>query len=238
MSLRSKAIAARFGARAATYAVHAGLQQRVASELARLLPRIVSPRVLEIGCGTGVFSRRLLAAYPDGDFTFTDLSPEMLRVCAAGIAAPCARFHVMDGEAPDLDGPFDVIAMSMTAQWFSEPDAAFDRLRALLAPGGRLVHATPLAGSFSEWRIALDAAGAESGLVDLPDFQSLAARSEIVTNGGARAFLRNLAAIGATMPRAGYAPIGAGRLRSAMRILDRDHAGSVTWRIGYATLAG
>ena len=66
LSNRSAAIAQSFGARAASYEEHADLQRTVAKRLARLLPPLAAPRVLELGCGTGLFSRHLLARYPTG----------------------------------------------------------------------------------------------------------------------------------------------------------------------------
>ena len=81
LSNRSAAVAQSFGARAATYDEHADLQRGVAERLARLLPQRASPRVLELGCGTGLFSRHLLARYPDGTFLLTDLAPSMVEQC-------------------------------------------------------------------------------------------------------------------------------------------------------------
>ena len=69
LSSRSAAVTRSFGARAATYEAHADLQRDVAARLARLLPELARPRVLELGCGTGLFSRHLVARYPDGRFS-------------------------------------------------------------------------------------------------------------------------------------------------------------------------
>ena len=86
LSNRSAAIAQSFGARAASYDEHADLQRAVAERLARLLPQLAAPRVLELGCGTGLFSRHLLARYPDGTFLFTDLAPSMVEQCRLNLA--------------------------------------------------------------------------------------------------------------------------------------------------------
>ena len=72
LSRRSAEIAARFDARAGSYELHAGLQRAVADKLARFLPPLDAPRVLELGCGTGLFSRHLIDRYPDGSFVLTD----------------------------------------------------------------------------------------------------------------------------------------------------------------------
>src|SRR6476620_11570663 len=86
LSRRSAEIAASFGARAKSYERHAGLQRAVADRLARLLPERKQPNVLELGCGTGLFSRHLLARYPEGRFLFTDLAPSMVEQCRMNLA--------------------------------------------------------------------------------------------------------------------------------------------------------
>jgi malonyl-CoA O-methyltransferase len=131
LSNRSAAIAQSFGARAETYDEHADLQRGVARRLARLLPPLDTPRVLELGCGTGLFSRHLLARYPDGTFLFTDLAPSMVEQCRmnlAGAGGKRVSFDVMDAARPTADGPFDLIAMSMTLHWLADPLAALPRL--------------------------------------------------------------------------------------------------------------
>ena len=91
LSRRSAEIAARFDARARSYERHAGLQRAVADQLARLLPERKSPRVLELGCGTGLFSRHLLARYPEGRFVLTDAAPAMIAECRRNLAAAIRR---------------------------------------------------------------------------------------------------------------------------------------------------
>ena len=64
LSRRSAEVATSFGARAGSYELHADLQRGVAERLARLLPPLDAPRVLELGCGTGLLSRHLIERYP------------------------------------------------------------------------------------------------------------------------------------------------------------------------------
>ena len=108
LSRRSAEIAASFGARAESYERHAGLQHAVAERLARLLPQRTSPNVLELGCGTGLFSRHLLSRYPEGRFVLTDAAPAMIAECRHNLAAADQSrisFEVMDaGEAGDNVG--------------------------------------------------------------------------------------------------------------------------------------
>jgi malonyl-CoA O-methyltransferase len=238
-SNRSAAIAKRFGARAATYDENADLQRIVAERLARLLPQLENPSVLELGCGTGLFSRELIAHCPDGSFVLSDLSPAMLQQARAnldGAGGKKIRFALLDANIPDLDGCFDLIAMSMTLHWLADPRAALERLRRLLTPRGALVYATIGAASFPEWREVLAREDLPSGLIDIPDLPGIAGEDRLVADADTLSFLRRMQAIGGLTPREGYAPLSAGALRRAIRRADALYDGRITWHIVYARL--
>jgi len=232
---RNAKIARNFGARAASYEAHADLQRAVAERLARCLPELSGPRVLELGCGTGVFSRHLVAHYPDGSFVLSDLAPAMIEECRRNLRSSGKRisFEVTDAARPGVEGPFDLIAMSMTLHWLADPVAALDRLSRLLAPGGILVYATISGESFAEWREVLAAQGQPSGLIDLPALPGIVDEEHLVTDADAFAFLRRIKAIGGLTPKEGYAPLSAGALRRVIRAADERHGGRITWHIVY-----
>jgi malonyl-CoA O-methyltransferase len=240
LSNRSAAIAQSFGARAASYEGNADLQRAVAERLARLLPPFAAPRVLELGCGTGLFSRHLLARYPDGTFLFTDLAPSMVEQCRmnlAGAGGKRVSFDIMDAARPTAEGPFDLIAMSMTLHWLADPKSALATLRKRLAPDGVLVFATIGGESFPEWREALFAQGLSIGLLDVPKLPGVVDEQQLIVDADALGFLRRMKAIGGLTPREGYAPLPAGDLRRAIRAADKRNGGRITWHIVYGRLA-
>ena len=234
-SERSAAIAQSFDARAGSYEEHADLQRAVAERLAQLLPPFRQPRALEFGCGTGLFSRHLLARYPGGTFVLTDLAPSMVEQCrrnVAGVDRQRVSFDVMDAARPTTDGPFDLIATSMTLHWLADPAGALSTLRTLLAPNGMLIYATISAKSFPEWRDVLAAQGLPVGLLDIPELPGIVDEERIVAD-DTLGFLRRMKAIGGLTPREGYAPMPAGALRRAIRAADGKHGGRITWHIVY-----
>lgn len=235
---RKRRVAARFGRQAGDYEQNAQLQRRVAETLARLLPALTGPRVLEIGCGTGFLTRHLLAAYPDGAFTVTDLSPGMLAACAANLGQRTnIRFELMDGERPPANAAFDLIATSMTLQWFEDPLASLERLRRCLAPGGRLVYAAIGPNLFPEWRVALADLDLPCGLLDMPVLPgTIAEEAEAARFADGIAFLDNLRAMGAAEPRPGYRQLGPGELRRALARWQRTSGGTASWHIVYGAL--
>jgi malonyl-CoA O-methyltransferase len=239
LSSRSAAIAQSFGAAARTYDDHAELQRHVAARLARLLPPLAAPRVLELGCGTGLFSRHLLARYAGGTFLFTDLAPSMVEQCRMNLAGAGKRvsFEVMDAARPTADGPFALIAMSMTLHWLGDPEAALATLRKRLAPEGVLVFATLGGESFSEWRDVLAAQGLPVGLLDIPELPGIVDEERLIVDADTLGFLRRMKAIGGLTPREGYAPLPAGALRRAIRAAYKRNGGRITWHIVYGRLA-
>jgi malonyl-CoA O-methyltransferase len=233
---RSAAIGRSFGARATTYEDHADLQRTVAARLAGLLPAYPRPRVLELGCGTGLFSRHLVERYPDGDLVLTDIAPSMVEQCRRNLDGQDrarVRFGVMDAGCPTLDGGFDVIATSMTLHWLADPIEAIGRWRRLLAPGGTLVYASVGPESFGEWREVLDAQGLPSGLPDLPALPGAVEDERVAIDASTLGFLRRMKSIGGLTPRDGYRPLSPGMLRRAIRAADAGHGGRITWHIVY-----
>lgn len=242
--IRKHQIARAFGRAAQSYDAAAHIQRDGAALLAADIARLDLPDrvpILEIGCGTGFLSRLLCHAYPGHPITLTDLAPEMLAACRARLgAAPERDFRIMDGEAPDLAGPYGLIASNLTFQWFADPVAAAKRLAGLLAPGGHLLFTTLGAGTFAEWHAAHLAARRPSPVAAYPRAADLPGRvhdhvlHEIHPN--ALAFLRALKAIGAQHPRNGHTPAPPGGLRAALRRLEADSAAEGGVRITYHLL--
>jgi len=239
-SKRNDGIAARFGARVADYDRHAGLQSAVAERLAGFLPDDGVSSVLEVGCGTGLLTRHLLRRYPGARFTVTDIAPGMVSRCreTLGITDDSnIRFRVMDGERPDFAGPYDLIALSMTAQWFREPARALDHLSMMLVPNGTLHYATLAPGGFPQWRESLAALGLADGFIDMPELQGTHHVETLdIDYGSALGFLSALKGIGATAPRSGYKPLSAGAMRRVLRHVQAKHVGRMTWRIAYGKI--
>lgn len=238
LSRRSAEIAARFGARAASYELHAGLQRAVADRLASFLPKLERPRVLELGCGTGLLSRHLVQRYPGGHFVLTDVAPAMIAECRRNLAplGPAQiSFEVMDAGEAGGHAELDLIVSSMTLHWLADPAASVERLRRFLAPSGTLLYATLGPESFAEWRATLAAEGLPTGLPDLPPLPGVVAEERLLPDTDALSFLRRIKAVGGLTPKEGYEPLSPGALRRAIRATDARGRG-ITWHIVYGAL--
>jgi SAM-dependent methyltransferase len=95
-------------------------------------------RVLELACGTGLWTRRLAAA--DRRVVALDASPEVIAINRSRVHAGPVQFVIGDIFAPPLAGSFDLIFFAF---WLSHvPEVRFDdfwrTVRQLLRPGGRV----------------------------------------------------------------------------------------------------
>ena len=97
-------------------------------------------RVLEVGCGTGVLTRRLAGQPGVGSVVGVDTAESLLekaRELAAG--SDDVRFEVADARSlPFEDGSFDVVVFDSTLSHVPEPGRAVAEAFRVLGPGGKL----------------------------------------------------------------------------------------------------
>jgi len=240
LSRHSAKVAQSFSARAGSYELYAGLQSAIAERLARFLPELTRPRVLELGCGTGLFSRHLVRCYPEGRFVMTDVAPPMIAECRrnlASLGAADISYEVMDAGQPGGHAGLDLIVSSMTLHWLADPVSSLERLRRLLTPGGLLLYATLGPESFAEWRAGLASCGLESGLADVSPLPGVLEEQRLAPDADTLSFLRRMKAIGGLTPREGYTRLSPGALRRAIRATDSQFGGRVTWHIVYGAVS-
>jgi tRNA (cmo5U34)-methyltransferase len=112
---------------------------RIQDELALATDGIDARRVLELGTGSGVTSRRVLERHPHAHLTGVDSSEHML----AAADLPGADLRLQDLGDPLPEGPFDLVFSALAIHHLAAAAKAdlFARVAAVLAPGGRFVMA-------------------------------------------------------------------------------------------------
>ncbi len=110
---------------------------RVQEEVARAAEGVAAEHVLELGTGTGITSRRVLAVHPGAHLTGVDASEVMLS--AADL--PGADLRLQDLRAALPEGPFELVFSAFVVHHLDAAAKAdlFARVAAALAPGGRFV---------------------------------------------------------------------------------------------------
>ncbi len=108
-------------------------------EARRAMEGIPVPSVLDVGCGTGMLSERLLGAFPSCRLTGVDLSPAMVERARARLAG---RAEVREADAERLpfhDGAFDLVVCNDSFHHYPDPDRAAFQMWRVLRKGGALV---------------------------------------------------------------------------------------------------
>ena len=210
-----------FSAAAASYDANAPAQLKAAEILSRRLFQIresIPPGdILEIGCGTGLFSQRLIERIGRKDakprrIVLTDASDAMLTATRQRLEqhqhaylkqlreGDRLEYHCLDagqiaaGALLPVSGGehksagFALIASSFALQWLSDPCAVIRQLMELLAPGGVLLLSVPGAESFPEWRESCVRAGSPYTGNRLPSAEELGA---VAAGCGATSFIES-----------------------------------------------
>ena len=173
-------VAASFSRAAASYDSVAELQRAVGQQLLQHLPYgLQAQRWLDLGSGTGYFSRVLTQRFPNGVGVALDIAEGML---SHARAQGGATWHVA-GDAEHLplhDGSCGLIYSSLAVQWCSDFAAVLAEARRTLQPGGVLACASLCAGTLHElrqsWR-AVDGRVHVNRFREFADYQRLCADS-------------------------------------------------------------
>lgn len=176
-------VAASFSRAANSYDSVAALQRAVGHELLGRLPQGFRPQHwLDLGCGTGYFSRALAERFPASDGIALDIAEGMLR--HARPLGGARRFIAGDAEhLPLASGTQQLIFSSLAVQWCADFAAVLAEARRVLQPGGVFAFSSLCVGTLQELR---DSWQAVDGFVHvnrfrrLEDYQDLCAASGLL----------------------------------------------------------
>lgn len=115
------------------YARNARFVSDLGAPVLALLDPQPGERILDVGCGDGVLTERLVEA--GAVVKGVDSSPDMIaKARSKGLDA-----EIMDAHDLTLDGPFDAVFSNAAMHWMTKPDRVIEGVRRCLGPGGRLV---------------------------------------------------------------------------------------------------
>jgi SAM-dependent methyltransferase len=117
----------------ALYAAHAAFVPALGAPVLDLLVPKAGERLLDLGCGDGVLTLKLLEA--GCDVVGVDADPAMVAAARAkGIDA-----RLGDARTLDFTAEFDAVFTNAALHWVGQPDVVTAGVRRALKPGGRYV---------------------------------------------------------------------------------------------------
>ncbi|MCK5116191.1 MAG: methyltransferase domain-containing protein [Candidatus Aegiribacteria sp.] len=117
-----------------------------------ILPEISAGSILEIGCGTGILTERLLDRFPASHVTALDISPNMVERCRSKLNHPGRlSYLVTDAEEYCRSGnSYNLVVSSCSLQWIHDRERFIKNICAMLPVGGRCLVAIPVMGMLYE----------------------------------------------------------------------------------------
>lgn len=166
-NINKKLVASRFGSKVNSYDIATPVQERMAQTLIEQVGKYFSAgepgRILELGCGTGRLTRKIVEIFPNTRITAVDISSQMTEATLAN----CHNVDVILADAEsyicDLSEPYDLIISNAAVQWFRNIEETLGHAYRLLSDGGLLAIATFGENTFCELRESFDMAYAGTG---------------------------------------------------------------------------
>jgi trans-aconitate methyltransferase len=141
-----------------TYAQHARFVSDLGSPVVDLLAPRPGERILDLGCGDGALTEKLVAA--GASVVAVDASAEQV----AGARARGLDARVARAEALPFDAEFDAVFSNAALHWMRDAAAVLASVRRALRPGGRFVAEMGGAGNVAAIRSALVSALGHRGI--------------------------------------------------------------------------
>jgi SAM-dependent methyltransferase len=115
------------------YAETAHFVPALGTSVLELLAPSAGERILDLGCGDGVLTERIIAA--GATVVAVDAGPDM--IAAARVRGIDAR--VMDGQKLTFTGKFDAVFSNAALHWMRDQEAGLAGVRRALKPRGRFI---------------------------------------------------------------------------------------------------
>lgn len=99
-------------------------------------------KILDVGCGTGNYTKLLREKFPMATIRAIDISPAMIEVAKEKLQGEKIEFIAADGETINLENRFDLISSNATFQWFKDLEKTLLIYRSLLSKRGIILFST------------------------------------------------------------------------------------------------
>ncbi|WP_297520281.1 malonyl-ACP O-methyltransferase BioC [uncultured Clostridium sp.] len=148
-----------------TYDDNANVQKTMIDHLISKLPQKSYTKILEIGCGTGLLTTRLVELFPNAKITALDISEGMIATCKEKLKDHNnIEYICADVEYNCPIDEFDLIISSATFQWITDLEELLKKLKSRLSFEGVLAFSTFADKTFKELDKSLDYAFSKNNI--------------------------------------------------------------------------
>ncbi len=238
--IEKRSVEKNFSKGAESYDDYAVVQRYMAEKLFEIIEKDGKcyENILEIGCGTGVFSEKLLQYFKKSYFEFIDISQEMILHAKTKIKeSEKIKFICCDGESYKGDKKYDLIVSNAVFQWFQNIEESINSYFEMLNDGGAVLFSVFGDGTYIELKNSLKKAGIsyeyiqpfvkrqeiERKAVELTGEFILIEEKYIEIYKNMREFLKYIKKIGANSAEKDKPVIAPGKIREAERIYIENY---------------
>lgn len=143
---------------ASTYDHYSEIQRYAFQRLELQLERagtFRAPRILDVGCGTGTLTKRLVEKYPNASGVGLDIAPQMIAWAKQNHGSERLQFVQQSLDQFKPEQPFDLVISNAAFQWMPQLKEQFDELKQMMTPKGKLIFTMFMRETYSELRQAL-----------------------------------------------------------------------------------
>ena len=149
-----KKIAQSFGLAANTYDSVAHFQRWVGDSLIKKIPECMPNTILDLGCGTGYFSKNIKNKFPNAQYIGLDLSEGMSHYAKLNHGPDCQWITGDADSLPFKNNSVDLIFSSLAIQWCANLPSLMAEIQRVLRPNGYFTFSTLINGSLEELKSA------------------------------------------------------------------------------------
>lgn len=145
-----------FSKYASYYDMYSGVQENCARKLIAMTDGDRFQKILDVGCGTGIYTGYLRNRFQSAHIKALDISEEMIRIARDKLSEQRIEFITGDAEEIDLSERFDLVTSNASLQWFSNVEKALLRYKKILTGKGVILFSTFGPHTFCELHTSLE----------------------------------------------------------------------------------
>ena len=131
-----------FSRYAKLYDAYSDIQNYVGSKLASYISPRCFDAILDIGCGTGSYTKLLRNSFPGSTIHALDISEKMIQQAKQKLKNEKIAFLLADAETASLDENFDLITSNACFQWLTDMETTITKYENLLKENGVIIFST------------------------------------------------------------------------------------------------